>query len=152
MLQLMITSPSELSIELGDGTRFTLHPIWLRERCRDARSMDLRTGQRLHDPSDINLGLSLTSVSQPEPGRFRIRFVDGHEADFIGDELLREAALTPTDHDIPPPRLWNASTGEVRRFAWTPAASDALLRQWLQQFLELGFIVFTGVPTQPRSL
>src|SRR5262245_2656839 len=124
MPQLLITSPSELSIELHDGTRFAVHPIWLRERCRDARSMDVRTGQRLHDPSDIDLGLSLTSVSQPEPGRFRVRFSDGHEADFIGDELLQEAVLAPADHDIPPPRLWNASTGEVRRFAWSRDADD----------------------------
>ena len=66
MARLHIGSPSELAIELDNGQRFALHPIWLRERCRDARSMDLRTGQRLHDPSDLDPQLSVTA-------RFRAR-------------------------------------------------------------------------------
>src|SRR4026209_521612 len=100
MARLYVRSSNELAIELDDGKRFALHPIWLRERCRDARSMDLRTGQRLHDPSDIDLRVSLAAVSQPEPGRYRIRFSDGHEAEFTGSELLQEASLPPADHDI----------------------------------------------------
>lgn len=152
MPRLHLRSSRELSIELDDGQRFALHPIWLRERCRDARSMDLRTGQRLHDPSDLDLELSVTSASEREPGRFQVRFSDGHEAEFIGRELLEEAALAPADHDIPAPRPWSASTGDVRRFAWQENPGDARLREWLRHFLEAGFIVFSGVPAEPRSL
>jgi gamma-butyrobetaine dioxygenase len=152
MARLYISSPNELSIELDSGQRFPLHPIWLRERCRDAQSMDLRTGQRLHDPSDLDLQLSLTAVSEPEAGRYRIRFSDGHEADFLGREILDEAALPPGDHDLPPPRLWNAATGQVRRVTWSSEPDDTRLTEWLAHFLELGFIVFTGVPTQPQSI
>jgi len=152
MSRLHITSPNELAIELDDGRRFALHPIWLRERCRDAHSMDLRTGQRLHDPSDIDLGLALTAVSQSGPGRYRIQFSDGHEADFSARELLEEAALAPADHDIPKPAPWDASSGQVRRFAWQSKPDDATLGEWLTQFLELGFIVFTGVPTHEKSI
>jgi gamma-butyrobetaine dioxygenase len=114
--------------------------------------VDLRTGQRLHDPSDLDLSLSITSVSEPDSGRYRIRFSDGHEADFLGRHLLEEAALAPADHDIPAPRLWDASTGEVRRFAWTENPDDAELHEWLRQFLETGFIVYSGVPIRPGSL
>ena len=152
MPRLHIASPNELAIELDDGKRFALHPIWLRERCRDERSMDLRTGQRLHDPSDLDLRLSLSAVSQPEPGRYRIRFSDGHEAEFIGRELLEEIALAPADHDIPKPEPWDAGSGQVRRFAWQAKADDVTLEQWLTQFLRAGFIVFTGVPTQEKSI
>ena len=152
MARLYVRSSSELAIERDDGQRFALHPIWLRERCRDARSMDLRTGQRLHDPSDLDLALSILSVSEPESGRYRIRFSDGHEADFLGQNLLEEAALAPADHDIPAPHLWNAATGEVRRFAWTENPDDAELHEWLRQFLETGFIIFSGVPIRPGSL
>ncbi len=118
MPRLHVRPPGELAIELDDGQRFALHPIWLRERCRDERSMDLRTGQRLHDPSDLDLGLTVTSVSEPEAGHYRIRFSDGHEGEFLGRRLLEEAALEPADHDIPAPRLWDAARGDVRRFAW----------------------------------
>jgi gamma-butyrobetaine dioxygenase len=147
-----IRPPHELDIELDDGQRFALHPIWLRERCRDPRSMDLRTGQRLHDPSDLDLALSITSVSDTEPGCYRIRFSDGHEADFLGRNLLDEVALAPADHDITVPCLWDASTGEVRRVAWTEQPDDAQLHEWLRRFLEAGFIVFSGVPIRPASL
>ena len=44
MSTLQITSPTELSIELGGGSRFPIHPLWLRERCLDPKSIDLRTG------------------------------------------------------------------------------------------------------------
>lgn len=141
-----------MTIEADGGVRFPLHPIWLRERCRDAKSMDLRTGQRLHDPSDLELQLSLVAVSEPEPGRFRIRFSDGHEAEFLGADILAEAQLAPGDHDVPVPRPWRASTGKVPRFAWTREPADQTLHEWLTRFLETGFVIFTGVPTEPESL
>ena len=68
MARLHVTSSTELAIDLGDGRRFAVHPLWLRERCLDPETFDLRTGQRLSDPSDLYLKLSLTSVSEPEPG------------------------------------------------------------------------------------
>ena len=152
MPRIHLRAPSELSIELDDGRRIALHPIWLRERCRDPRSMDLRTGQRLHDPSDLDLALAVTAVSESESGRYRIRFSDGHEAEFLGRHLLDEAALAPADHDVPAPRLWDATAGDVRRFAWTDRPGDAQLREWLAEFLEAGFIVFNSVPTQAGTL
>jgi gamma-butyrobetaine dioxygenase len=152
MPRLQVCSAQELAIELDDGQRFALHPIWLRERCRDPQSMDARTGQRLHDPSDLDPALAVTGVSEPESGRYRIRFSDGHEADFLGSELLAEAALAPADHDIPAPRLWDAATGEVRRYAWNDTPDDARLHDWLCQFLQAGFIVFSGVPVRPAAL
>ena len=89
MARLHVRSPTELAIEFDDGRRFALHPIWLRERCRDPRSMDLRTGQRLHDPSDLDPSLAVTSVSEPESGRFRVRFSDGERKTLaeIGQKL-----------------------------------------------------------------
>jgi gamma-butyrobetaine dioxygenase len=152
MAQLYSSSPNELTIELANGERFALHPIWLRERCRDGKSMDLRTEQRLHDPSDLDLQLSLIAVAEPEAGRFRIRFSDGHEAEFLSRDILAEAALPLGSFDLPLPRLWNAATGQVRRFSWGSKPDDAKLNEWLVQFLELGFIVFTGVPTRAQTI
>ena len=123
MPRLEVRTPQEISIELDDGRRFPLHPIWLRERCRDAGSMDLRTGQRLHDPSDLDPSLAITAVSEPESGRFRVTFSDGHEAEFVGRSLLEEAALGPADHDVPTPRLWSAATAEWA-VAWSATPAD----------------------------
>ena len=43
MSRLHITAANELSIELAQGNSFPIHPLWLRERCQDPKSLDLRT-------------------------------------------------------------------------------------------------------------
>jgi gamma-butyrobetaine dioxygenase len=152
MSRLQITASNELSIEVSQGHRFPIHPLWLRERCQDSKSIDLRTGQRLEDPSDLDLQLGLTSVTEVESGRYRIRFSDGHEADFLAREILAEAALPPGDHDCPTPRLWDGTLRDAPRAAWTAAPTDEVKAAWLQSFLEFGFIIFTGVPTESKTV
>ncbi len=152
MSRLRITAPAELSIELGSGQCFALHPIWLRERCRDPESIDLHTGQRLQDPSDLDLELAVLSVSEPTPGVFRVRFSDGHEGRFAAAEILAESTLAPGDDDCPVPERWNGGLRDLPRARWYDGADDAELLGWLTQFLRLGFIVFSGVPTQPGSV
>jgi gamma-butyrobetaine dioxygenase len=152
MSRLHITAANELSIELAEGNRFPIHPLWLRERCKDAKSLDLRTGQRLEDPSDLDLQLGLTAVAEVEPGRYRIRFTDGHEADFLAREILAEAALPAGDHDCPTPRLWDGTLEDMPRAAWTDTPTDEVKAAWLTSFLELGFIIFTGVPTDSKTV
>jgi gamma-butyrobetaine dioxygenase len=150
--RLRISAANELSIEHIDGQRHAIHPIWLRERCQDASTLDLRTGQRLADPSDLDLQLQLCAVTQIEPGKFHVRFSDGHEADFLERDILAEAALRAGDHDLPVPRLWNATLQLGPRAQWSGEPSDAELADWVAQFLELGFIIFTEVPRQPGAI
>jgi len=152
MTRLQITAGNELTIELASGRRFPIHPLWLRERCQDAKTIDLGTGQRWNDPSDLDPQLALMTVSEPEPGRFRVRFTDGHEADFLAQEILAEAALPVGDHDCPVVRLWDGTLTRLPRAQWTADPSDATREDWLAQFLQFGFIIFSGVPTEPGTV
>src|SRR6185437_10442890 len=152
MSRLHITSATELTIDLGDGRHFALHPLWLRERCRDSKTFDLRTGQRLGDPSDLDLEMALTALSEPEPGRFRVCFSDGHEADFSAGDILAEAALAPGEHDVPATRLWNGALTSLPRGDWVARPSEAELAGWVTDFLEYGFIVLSHVPPLPSAV
>jgi gamma-butyrobetaine dioxygenase len=147
-----IGGTAELLLLRADGSEHAVHPLWLRERCRDAVSMDLKTQQRLQDPSDFDLNLRLLAVSQPSPGCLRVSFSDGHEASFSTAELLAEAALAPHSHECPAPRLWDGSLGELPRMRWHPDANAAELLTWLEAFLTLGFVIFEGVPSNPGAV
>jgi gamma-butyrobetaine dioxygenase len=151
-LALKIGGNTELTLVRPDGSEHAVHPLWLRERCRDAATMDLGTQQRLQDPSDFDLNLRVVSVAQSSPGIFRIKFSDGHEATFRAEDILAEAALAPNSHDCPAVRLWDGTLAEPPRVHWRadPAATE--LTSWLEPFLTLGFVIFEGVPTEPQTV
>jgi gamma-butyrobetaine dioxygenase len=129
-----------------------VHPLWLRERCKDAASMDLKTQQRLQDPSDFDLELTIVALSQPAAGTFRVKFSDGHEASFSAADILEEACLAPNSHDCPGPQLWDGSLPALPRVRWRAEPSEAERLAWLESFLTLGFVIFEGVPTQPATV
>jgi gamma-butyrobetaine dioxygenase len=150
--KLTITAPNELIIDDGNGRRFGIHPIWLRERCQDPLSIDLHTGQRLSDPSDLDLDLRFEAVSEPAQGRLHVRFSDGHEADFAARDILAEAAMPPGAHDVPPATLWTGALDSLPRATWNASPTDADLTAWLDAFLRYGFIIFSGVPAEHHAV
>ncbi|HKD54220.1 MAG TPA: TauD/TfdA family dioxygenase [Steroidobacteraceae bacterium] len=144
---LKISGPTELTLVHADGSEQRIHPLWLRERCRDVASIDLLTGQRLQDPSDFDTDLRLAAVSQPTPGVFRIRFSDGHEASFSAADILSEAALPANSHDCPVLRLWDGGLTELPRVRYRTNPGRGELMSWLEPFLSLGFVIFESVPS-----
>ena len=152
MMRISVSTSRELKIERDDGTSFAIHPLWLRERCPDAETFDLQTGQRLQDPADFPLDIAITQISEPQPGRLRVRFSDAHEAEFAVADLLSEAELAPGDHDIPAPRLWDRTLESLPRATWRADATEDERAAWVQAFLEWGFVIFSQVPTQPGQV
>jgi gamma-butyrobetaine dioxygenase len=151
-MSLKIAGPTQLLLERSGGVVHPIHPLWLRERCKDAVSMDLKTQQRLQDPSDFDLDVKIVALSQPSAGTFRVKFSDGHEASFSAEDILEEAALAPNSHDCPAPQLWDGSLTQLPRARWRPEASEAERLSWLESFLTLGFVIFEGVPSEPGTV
>jgi gamma-butyrobetaine dioxygenase len=149
---LKIVSPTQLALERAAGALVPLHPLWLRERCSDAVSMDAMTRQRLQDPSDFPLDLRVTTVSQPSAGFFRIAFSDGHESTFAAAELLQEALAAPGSYDCPAPVLWDGQLKQLPRARWRADADETEKLSWLESFLTLGFVIFEGVPPKPDAV
>jgi gamma-butyrobetaine dioxygenase len=149
---LRIGGATGLALVQADGSEQPIHPLWLRERCVDAASVDLKTRQRLQDPSDFDLDLKLVTVAQPAAGVYKVKFSDGHEASFSTEEILAEAALAPNSHDCPAPRLWDGSLAELPRASWSGEPAETQLMSWLEAFLAWGFVIFEGVPTEPGTV
>src|SRR6202035_1711292 len=82
-LTLKMGGHTELVLERADGSQCCIHPLWLRERCRDAASIDLKTQQRLQDPSDFDLDLKVLAVSQPLPRHRKVKFSASDEASVL---------------------------------------------------------------------
>ncbi len=146
-MKLTIGAANQLWVEGPNGPPIAIHPLWLRERCQDPQSVDPHTGQRLHDPSDLDLDLQYLSLSAPAPGRLHVRFSDGHEAEFAEREILAEAAMAPGDYGSPAPVLWDGKLARLPRAPWQASADDERVAAWLDSFLRYGFIIFQGVPT-----
>ena len=145
--RLLIDASNQLWVAQPSGKQVGIHPVWLRERCLDPQSVDPLTGQRLQDPSELDLNLRYVSLSSPSPGRLHVRFSDGHEADFAERDILAEAAMAPGDSGSPAPVLWDGTLSDLPRAQWRANPADAQVAAWLESFLRYGFIIFQGVPT-----
>jgi gamma-butyrobetaine dioxygenase len=149
---LKVDSPTLLTVELSDGVCYAVHPLWLRERSADASSMDLLTGQRLHDPSDFDLDLRVVSIEEPAPGRFNIKFSDGHQTEFSASDILAEALMPPGDQDCPNATVWDGTLKDLPRARWSGRPTDAELLDWTERFLKYGFIIFSGIPCADKQV
>src|SRR5438105_2626583 len=152
-LSLKIAGPAELLLERADGTRCSIHPLWLRERCKDAASIDARTQQRLQDPSDFDPDLELLAGSQPSAGIYRVRFSDGHEASLSAEEILAEAALAPNDHDCPDPRRVGGTLCELPRARGrAPLVDGSAVEQSLRAQHGQAFRILSSTPVRFRYI
>jgi gamma-butyrobetaine dioxygenase len=152
MPHVVIASAGTLAIELDSGSRVAIHPLWLRERSRDAAVYDARTAQRLYDPSDLDPALRVTALMETRPGCFRVSFSDGHTTDYSEAELLAEAAATPGADDTPPIELWHTGADAPERVPWSSSPADAELAAWTAHFLRTGYLVLSGVPAEPGTV
>lgn len=129
-----------------------LHPLWLRERCRAATSVDQRTGQRFYNPSDLDPALSLKSAKRTGPGSFSVTFSDGHESHFADADLLAEAAMVPGGDGLPALVPWNAHLSPFPEAQWTANIEDAQRFDMVEKFLRYGFVILHGVPQQDQAI
>ena len=120
-----------------------IHPLWLRERCRDAGAMDPRTEQRLYNPSDLDPDLSILRVDAPARDCFRVAFSDGHETTFDTRALVDEL----TGDALPSPEPWTAALALAPAFHWNGPPDDARLFAMTERFLRFGFIIVKNVPS-----
>ena len=133
-----------------DPTDF--HPLWLRERCRSASSVDQRTGQRLYNPSDLDPTLAITNVRRGASGQIVVSFSDGVESHFAEQDLIREAMMQPGQDGLPELTAWDASLNPMPEAQWQERPSVDLQRDIVTKFLRYGFVILHGVPQIDQAL
>jgi gamma-butyrobetaine dioxygenase len=132
-----------LIVHIPGKPSLAVHPLWLRERCRDSAAIDPKTEQRLYNPSDLDPDLSIVHVEVLAGGCFHVAFSDGCAAAFdtacIVDELAGDA--------LPAPEPWTATLRLPPPFHWNGSPDDARLFAMTERFLRLGFIILKNVPS-----
>lgn len=136
----------------GGSDSVELHPIWLRERSREAGAFDLQTRQRLFDPPWLPLDLAVTGLQQPEPDTLELTFSDGHTCRLSLACLAAEAGLIPDPESPPGPQPWDATLGERPEGDWHALADPDTFRHLLEGFFRTGFCLVHGTPTEPGTL
>jgi gamma-butyrobetaine dioxygenase len=140
-----------LEVVFDGAPPLAIHPLWLRERCRDPGACDPVTEQRLYNPGELESGITVADMIEAAPGVLDITFTDGYGGRFLADDILAEVA--EAEHGrLPRPIAWSA-TDEVPGTAdWRAHGDDHVRMDWLQQYLTGGYIIFSHVPTQPGSV
>lgn len=147
------TSTGGVRLTAADGAdEVKLHPIWLRERSREAEAFDPQTRQRLFDPPWLPLDLAVTDLQRPDADALRLAFSDGHTCRLSLARLAAEAGLTPDPEAPPGPRPWDASLGERPEADWRALADPGVFRELLAGYFRTGFCLVQGTPTDPGTL
>lgn len=128
-----------------------LHPLWLRERTVELDTVDPGSGQRLYDPSALDLDLKVETIIGSSDTS-TIIWSDGHTQSVDHLRVAQELGWADDPLNLPTPMAWAEEPQPFPRLPW-PSHDDAdgLLRA-LDAFWIHGFVVLTGTPTAPGSL
>jgi len=130
----------------------TLHPLWLRERVPETRSLDPVSNQRLYEHSELDADIRIESASIGDNSRaLSVKFSDGYSAVFDLDKITRELGLSENPEAIPLPKSWSADL-KFKRFDWSELDHPANMRAMLTTYFENAFCIMDNVPASRDSL
>jgi gamma-butyrobetaine dioxygenase len=152
ILEITETPQHSVRITLDNGARIDLHPLWLRERCNAATSIDGRTRQRIVDISALPADLCVTACRWSASGELVVRFSDDHESRFDRTQLLAQATMTPMDDGVPSPIPWTSELTPLPEASWASSRDLRALSEITAQFLRRGFVILHDVPCTDRQV
>ncbi|MDN6180110.1 MAG: hypothetical protein L0I84_03775 [Halomonas subglaciescola] len=127
-----------------------ISPLWLRERTRDPQQLDALTCQRLFDSHRIDPDLTLSSARPVSPTHTEFTFSDGHVEVY---DLGALAVELDGDSTFPDAIAWDSSVDQTaQRFDWQQMGDNVAFHQALSAYLQRGYIILTGVPTDPERI
>jgi gamma-butyrobetaine dioxygenase len=128
-----------------------IHPLWLRERCSGAESLDARTGQRLTNPCELDPDIAIAHIRQLEAGLFEIGFSDGVESRFRAAEILAELQQG-AEAFLPAPVPWRNDTPWPPTFDWPSCTSETAELAVLRAYHVHGYVILDDVPCRDGAV
>ncbi len=140
-----------LLVLFPDADPLPIHPLWLRERCSDAASLDAQTEQRLYNPSDLDPAATISQITKTGAGGFQVAFRDGGSGCFT-PAAIRAELPTCVDAILPPPVPWSAASPPPRSIDWRTCLEAAVQVAALHDFLVHGYIILCNVPSRAGAV
>lgn len=133
-----------------ENATYELPSLWLRERCQDALHLDQVTQQRLFDPHQLDVNLSLESIKRLNDGRYRLSFSDGYEGDYNFDEFLADF---DTYDGAPTPTPWTATFDKSEFYVdYVELRDEQGIFRALEKFLTYGVLIVNDIPNQSNMV
>jgi gamma-butyrobetaine dioxygenase len=122
----------------------------LRERTQDPEQLDALTCQRLFDSHRIDPDLTLKAARSMRETHTEFTFSDGHVEVYDLEALALELE---GDSSFPDAIAWDSRIDQTaQRFYWHKMGDNDAFQKALKAYLQRGYIILTGVPTDPERI
>ena len=135
----------------NDGKKKEIHPFWLRERVNGDRFVDIKTKQRLFDPTQIQENVKINDINLSKDF-LEVTFNDGASTKLSIQELIEEFSNNDFVKLIKKVE-WDSSLGDLNIFDFKENFFEKEeMYNALVSFYKYGFVIFKDVPTKDNFL
>ena len=126
-----------------------LHPLWLRERVGNFNLLDINTGQRLYDTSNLNHDLKIKKALIKKK-KLNVKFTDGLESEYFIKDLLDEINKNFFNKKI---FLWNSKIVKKPVFKFNKEMfNNKEGYYFLENFYKFGFAIVKKTPDKKNFI
>ncbi len=135
----------------NDGVKKEIHPFWLRERVNGDKFVDIKTKQRLFDPTQIQENIKINVINLSNDF-LEVTFNDGASTKLSIQELKEEFSNNNFIKLIKKVE-WDSSLNDFNIFEFKENLSEKEeMYNALISFYKYGFVIFKNVPTKDNFL
>ena len=133
------------------GVKKEIHPFWLRERVNGDKFVDIRTKQRLFDPTQIQENIKINDINLSN-NFLEVTFNDGASTKLSIQELIEEFSNNNFIKLIKKIE-WDSTLDNLNIFEFKENLFEKEeMYNALVNFYKYGFVIFKNVPTKDNFL
>ena len=133
------------------GVKKEIHPFWLRERVNGDKFVDIRTKQRLFDPTQIQENIKINDINLSN-NFLEVTFNDGASTKLSIQELIEEFSNNNFIKLIKKIE-WDSTLDDLNIFEFKENLFEKEeMYNALVNFYKYGFVIFKNVPTKDNFL